>query len=366
MKRITVNAYEVALILKRGKLVNVLTEGKHWVGFGKNIRMYNTTLPFAICTTEMILMAESDLLKNHLTVVNIEDNMLGIETKDGKYTRVLKTGKIGYWKSPIQYTVEKLELITQEVPASIPKYILMKPEILQYLRVFPIESYQKGLLHIDGKFVKIMEPGVYYYWKTEEIATVKSIDMRLQNLELSGQELLTKDKAGIRVNFSAQYQVSDLQKAMVDTKDFEKQFYTILQLTLRAYVGTLTLDQLIASKDAIGPYIMKEAQEAAAEIGVEIGAGGIKDIILPGDVKEIMNQVLIAQKKAQANTIMRQEETASTRSLLNTAKLMEQNTMLMKLKEMEYMEKISEKIGEITVNGGSAVIDQLKQMVVAK
>ena len=74
-------------------------------------------------------------------------------------------------------------------------------------------------------------------------------------------------------------------------------------------------------------------------MGIKILGAGIRDIILPGDVKEIMNQVLIAEKKAQANVIMRREETASTRSLLNTAKLMDENTMLYRLKEMEFIEK---------------------------
>jgi regulator of protease activity HflC (stomatin/prohibitin superfamily) len=89
---------------------------------------------------------------------------------------------------------------------------------------------------------------------------------------------------------------------------------------------------------------------------------GIRDIILPGDVKDIMNQVLVAEKRAQANVIMRREETASTRSLLNTAKLMEENTMLYKLKEMEYVEKIAEKINTISVNGSGDLIGQLKQI----
>ncbi|MEM6802841.1 MAG: slipin family protein, partial [Bacteroidota bacterium] len=89
---------------------------------------------------------------------------------------------------------------------------------------------------------------------------------------------------------------------------------------------------------------------------------GIKDIILPGDIKEIMNKVLIAQKNAQANTIMRREETASTRSLLNTAKLMEENEMLFRLKEMEYVEKISDKINNISLSGGGQILDQLKEI----
>ena len=89
---------------------------------------------------------------------------------------------------------------------------------------------------------------------------------------------------------------------------------------------------------------------------------GIRDIVLPGEVKDIMNKVLVAQKSAEANTIVRREETAATRSLLNTAKLMEENDMLFKLKEMEYIEKIAGKIGEVTVSSGGKVLDQLTQM----
>ena len=77
---------------------------------------------------------------------------------------------------------------------------------------------------------------------------------------------------------------------------------------------------------------LKERQE---EYCVEMTGAGIKDIILPGEIREIMNTVLIAEKKAQANVIMRREEVASTRSLLNTARLMDENQTLFKLKEME-------------------------------
>jgi len=101
-------------------------------------------------------------------------------------------------------------------------------------------------------------------------------------------------------------------------------------------------------------------------LGVKVVDAGIRDIILPGDIKEIMNQVLVAQKKAQANTISRREETAATRSLLNTAKLMDYNPMLYQLKEMEYVEKIAEKIGEITVSGNGGMVKQLKDIFSVK
>ena len=90
---------------------------------------------------------------------------------------------------------------------------------------------------------------------------------------------------------------------------------------------------------------------------------GIKDIILPGEIRDIMNTVLVAERKAQANVITRREEVASTRSLLNTAKLMEENKTLYKLKEMECLERICAQVGNIQVSGGGALLEQLKMLI---
>ena len=133
---------------------------------------------------------------------------------------------------------------------------------------------------------------------------------------------------------------------------------------MRKYVGHYTLDELLANKEDVSIAVFEETKMNAEKLGVVIQGCGIRDVILPGEMKEIMNQVLVAQKKAQANIITRREETASTRSLLNTAKLMEDNEMLFKLKEMEYVEKIADKIGEITVTGNGNVIKQLKEIFV--
>jgi regulator of protease activity HflC (stomatin/prohibitin superfamily) len=134
------------------------------------------------------------------------------------------------------------------------------------------------------------------------------------------------------------------------------------QLALREYITGLNFDELLGKKDAIVAYILDKVAQEADSLGVKVAGFGIRDIILPGDVKEIMNQVLVAEKKAQANIILRREETASTRSLLNTAKLMEDNPVLFKLKELEYVEKLAEKISTISVNGNGVLLDQLRQM----
>jgi len=138
----------------------------------------------------------------------------------------------------------------------------------------------------------------------------------------------------------------------------------LMQLALRAFVGSFTLDELLSRKDTIAKEILAEVTAKINDLGLAVSDAGIRDIILPGDMKDIMNQVLVAEKKAQANSIMRREETAAVRSMLNTAKLMEENEMLWKLKEMEYVEKIADKIGEITIAGSGNIIGQLKEIFV--
>jgi len=88
------------------------------------------------------------------------------------------------------------------------------------------------------------------------------------------------------------------------------------------------------------------------EHGLAVRSVGVKDVILPGEMKEILNQVVQAEKVAQANLIKRREETAATRSLLNTARLMDENPTLLRLKELETLEKVTEKIDKLTVFGG--------------
>jgi regulator of protease activity HflC (stomatin/prohibitin superfamily) len=101
-----------------------------------------------------------------------------------------------------------------------------------------------------------------------------------------------------------------------------------------------------------------------AAYGIELGSIGVKDIILPGEMKTILNQVVEAEKAAQANLIRRREETAATRSLHNTAKMLEQSPVLLRLKELEALEKVTEKIDKLTVFGGLDGV--LKQLVAIK
>ncbi len=359
MQRIRVNAYEVGLVFRLGALEQVLRSGTYWIGWGRTVERYNMMQPF-LPGTELDILLRNERLRSLLDVIEIKDNEIGLHFQAGNFYKILRPGRHAYWKDVLDYSYEIHDMNSTEIPKDLSRKVLHNPQLASFVNIQLVEAQEKGLLFIDGNFEKELSPGVYYFWKNDRLVKILKTDLRKQLLEVSGQELLTKDKAAVRMSFYADYQVVDIRKAMLDTKDFAKQLYIQLQLALRTFIGTQTLDMLLANKDAIAPQIIEAVRAKVSEIGIQISGAGIRDIILPGEVKEIMNQVLIAEKKAQANVIMRREETASTRSLLNTAKLMENNEMLYRLKEMEFIEKIAENIEAISLNGGNGVIEELK------
>jgi len=361
MKKVRINTGFVGLVFRDKAYMRVLTEGVYWLKPGNKAVLYDMARPF-VAPVELNILMKDEALAALLTIVKVADNEIVLRFEDGIFKGVLTSGKYAFWNGVVEYTFTTINLGVKEISAAIDRNMLMKPEINPYLRAYVVESYEKGVMFVDGKFEKVMDPGVYYYWKNAIPIAVLKADLRQLQLEISGQEILTRDKAALRVNFYTQYKVVDILKAIVEAKDCEKQLYILMQLALREYIGKFSLDELLENKESVSDSILKTISASAGKLGVEILACGIRDIILPGEVKEIMNQVLVAEKKAQANTITRREETASTRVLLNTAKLMEDNAMLFKLKEMEYVEKIADKINSISLSGGNQVIDQLRDI----
>ncbi|MEL1242135.1 slipin family protein [Flavobacterium flavipallidum] len=363
IKRITINAYQVGLVFERGKLTKVLQEGRYWIIGNKELKIFEMKQSF-VAPIELNILLENKELASLLEVVEVGDNEIALYYTNGMFKEVLQTGRYAFWKAYVKNEFVKVDVTKVDITENIATTLLENAKLRMYTRKFQVFNYEKGLLFVDGKLIKEVMAGTYYFWNNNTTVEVKTADMRQQQLEISGQELLTKDKAGLRINFYVRYQVVDVLKALVDNKDFEKQLYVLMQLALRAFVGSLTLDELLSKKDTIATAILEDVTSKISTLGLSVSDAGIRDVILPGDMKEIMNQVLVAEKKAQANSIMRREETASTRSLLNTAKLMEENEMLWKLKEMEYVEKIADKIGEISISGGGNIIGQLKEIFV--
>ena len=264
-----------------------------------------------------------------------------------------------YWKGVIKVRVESYDLnegitlgtrLTKHLVIGNNARVLAVADAAVYARIVP--DGHVGLLYVDGELTETLEAGLHAYWNVAHAVGVELVDLRIKALEVQGQEILTRDKVALRINVTATFQYIDAAKAVRAVKDPLDQLYKEIQFGLRAAVGTRKLDALLEDKTAIDRDIENHLGMRFAEIGLSVISVGVKDIILPGDMKDLLGKVVEAEKAAQANVIRRREETNATRSLLNTAKVMESNNVALRLKELETLEKVTENVGNLSVVGG--------------
>ena len=364
MKRIVIAQHERGLYLKDRSIEKILGPGVYWIMdfLGRvSVPVYDITKPeFAYPAQDVLVKERADLVARWFQVIELGEQEVGLVYKNGRLSTVLAPGvRQLYWKGPVEVRVdvvniatdftvarEILRLIARARPGELAQAVTASVVVAEVAEKF------MGLLFVDGELVKTLGPGLYGYWKFNRSIKVEQVDTRLTEMEVSGQEILTKDKVSLRVNLSAVYQIVDAVKARKRLADFTGYLYRELQFALREAVGTRTLDALLGEKGELDRVIFDAVRAKAEAYGMVLASVGVKDVILPGDMKDILNQVVQAEKAAQANIIKRREETAATRSLLNTAKLMEENPILLRLKELESLEKITEKVDKLTVFGG--------------
>ncbi|MGV0752199.1 slipin family protein [Empedobacter brevis] len=360
MKKLAINNQEIGIYIKNNEIEKVYTKGNYWILFNKNIEKFNTNE--LVDEKYHTMFLENETLKSMVDFIEVLHNEVLIIYKNNQSYDSFYNKNVMIWKNSTQLKAVKFDLNSTEEIKNLTKReidILRKAGAIRIISVVP---YFEGIMFKDNEFDSVLKAGEYQFYNNETKISMVSFDMRPQTIEISGQEILTKDKAQLRINFMVQYQITDLLNAYQSNKDFEKMIYQAIQLGLREFIGNMNFDDLMSDKNSVTNYIIHKYQTQFQEIGLKLIDAGMKDIILPGEIREIMNRVLIAEKTAQANSITRREETASTRSLLNTAKLMEENETLWKLKEMEYIEKIADKVGEISISGGSNVLNELKTM----
>jgi regulator of protease activity HflC (stomatin/prohibitin superfamily) len=357
---------ERALITKNGRFGGILAPGEYRLfvmpGVSVDVEKHNVRdLVFQSTWADYLAKERPDVADRHFTRVETNDLQVAMVYVDGKLFKVMLPAKrMLFWRGTVDITAEIANVVDEpEVPAQ--KLPALERLGRESLATFcPVDEAKVGLLFIDNRFKRTLPPGKYGFWAVTGSQRVDIVDLRRQTIEVPGQEILSQDKVSLRVNILAEYQVKDAVKAKQTISNFEAYLYGLLQLTMRQALGRRTLEEILAEKTEVDESTASTVRTEMNALGVEVGAIALKDIILSSEMREIMNQVVSAGKQAQANLIRRREETAATRSLLNTAKLLEDNPILVRLKELETLEKLVEKVDRVTVTGGfEGLLDNL-------
>jgi regulator of protease activity HflC (stomatin/prohibitin superfamily) len=358
LKRIRVKLNERVVIFKNGLPLSAYGPGRHLL-WGRHLseqRWDTDKLVFhALPEVRATLPAE---WYREVTLGALER---GVLYRDGVPVGFLRPGVHHYWTADPSVRLSVFDVavplppLTAELEALIPSS--------EYIDV-TVQAHEKGLRFEQGRLVTVLGPGRYKLWTHPEARSqIANVDMRRTEVTIAGQELMTRDKVTLRLTLTVEYAIEDPVLATQKLANLRDSVYLAVQLAARDYVAGVTLDQLLEGREALTRYLEQDVVPKAARFGARVERVGVKDVVLPGEMKLLLNRVIEAEKEAAANVILRREETAATRSLVNTARLMAEQPILLRLKELEAMKEIAGQIKEVRVVVGS---DNLKALLPAE
>lgn len=340
-----VTEHQRSVLYAAGSIERVLEPGLHtfWT-------RANTPLTFSTFNTDDPLFAASSEVRAALPsawyeAFEIGEDERGVLFQNGTPSVYLKPGM--YWRWTFDETL-KVQRFDARLPLSKPTQGLMSVVPSSAVAFQVVAEYERALLYVAGSMEQVLKPGLYAFWtRADAPIAITKVDLRLQQLTITGQDLMTRDKVTLRLTLSAEYRVADpaLMAQMTDSP--RDAIYLKAQLAARDYVASVKLDELLEGRSVMTEFMEEALRPSAAAMGLELGRVGVKDVILPGDMKLLLNRVIEAEKEAAAQVILRREEVAATRSLANSAKLMAEFPGVMRLKELDALREMAASVGEL-------------------
>lgn len=349
---------ERVVLFKSGLPFRALGPGRHfvWGRFITEQRFNLSELTFK-ALPEVRAMLDASWF-DEVTIAPLER---GVLFKDGVPLVFLRPGVHRYWKVDESVTLKRFD-VTQALPPLTQELEQLIPRA-EYIDV-TVQAHEMGLRYEQGRLTGVLEPGRYKLWSHPEAQPrIATADMRRTEVAITGQDLMTRDKVSLRLSLTVAYAIEDAVLATHKVENAQTAVYTAVQLAARSYVASVTLDELLEGREAFTRYLAVEVVPKAKAFGVRIDDLGVKDVVLPGEMKTLLNRVIEAEKAAAANVISRREETAATRSLVNTARLMTDQPILLRLKELEAMKDIAAQINEVRIVVGA---DHLQSLLPAQ
>jgi regulator of protease activity HflC (stomatin/prohibitin superfamily) len=344
-----------AVLMRDGVPDRVLGPGHH-AFWGKHNKLAIWNLD------DLVFLAQPDvtaMLPPHwYTTVTLGPTQRAVLFRDERPVKFLRPGVHRIWTLNPNVAVQLYDVtgpvpdLTDELRAVIPAAEIVEATVRQF---------ERGLQYTQGRFTALLEPGRHVFWNHPGAkVTINVLDTRVQQLKVEGQELMTKDKVTLRLTLTAEYAPTDAPTTVHAVADVKDALYLAVQLAAREFVSGVTLDELLEQRDTLTRYLEAQVLPRAEMFGVRVHRVGVKDVILPGEMKTLLNKVIEAEKAAAANVIMRREDAAATRNMANTAKVIAENPVLMRLKELETMKDIAQQIDEIKLVVGA---DGLKHLL---
>jgi len=353
LKILTVQRNQRIAVLRDGALVHLLHPGRHWTWIWGVTEIVEIDV-----TADLVPLTQLDplpLIVAGTRIVTVRPDQAVVRKVAGRVRQVLGPGHYRVWDDGVLDE----ELVTIDLLAE-PLPLLPSDILTPTLNAWSEATASKRtalVLHRNGEPVKVLREGRYRLWR-DGPWSVHAVPMALNSLDVAAQDVMTRDQVPVRVKPAATYRVVD-PMVRVSEPQGPTQAYGAVQQALREVIATRDLESLVTDRDLLTNELVARARAVLPDLGLALERVWVKDVILPGDIKALVNKVTLARKEAEAYAIKRREEVAATRQLANTAKILEKNPVLLRLKELEALGELVGKIDKVVVVGGHELTKQV-------
>jgi regulator of protease activity HflC (stomatin/prohibitin superfamily) len=354
---IDVKIGERAIVLINGEPVRWLGPGRHteWTLFRKvEVRRLQTDSVVVTARPEELAIAPA----TDVEILAIGELERGVHWLRGRPLQWIGSGQVATWKVDPSARVEVLDV----------SGVATKPLASKVAEIADARDYKEvtvlagcvAIRYVDGVLDEVLGPGRHAVFTVERKVELVVMDLRERILAVTGQDVMTKDRVSLRLNLSATFGIADPERVATVARDADDVLYLAVQMAAREAVTSRTLDELLEGRDALASEIATAVKARAEAVGLKVSGVGIRDLVLPGDMKVLLNKVIEARKQAEANVILRREEAAATRALGQTAELLSEQPVLMRLKELEAYKDLAGSVGQVNLVVGEGGLDLMK------
>ncbi len=202
-----------------------------------------------------------------------------------------------------------------------------------------INQYERGVVLTLGRFTGLRDPGLRIVIPIFQ--RLIRVDIRSMPIDVSKQEIITKDNVTAGVDAIVYFRVINAPKAVLETTNYVYATSQFAQAALRDVTGNFELDELLSKREEISQQIKEIVDQQTDQWGIDVEAVKIQNIELPADMKRAMAKQAEAERERRSNIINAEGERAAAETLAEAARIIAGTPGALNLRTLNTIERIS-------------------------
>jgi regulator of protease activity HflC (stomatin/prohibitin superfamily) len=213
--------------------------------------------------------------------------------------------------------------------------------VLRSIRI--AQEWRRAVVLRLGRFHAVKGPGLYLLWPIDTIATV--LDMRIQTINITAEEALTRDTVAVGVDAIVFWQIEDARAAAINIVNVDEAIERVSQTSLREMIGATELSRLLSDRHTADTALRETIAVKTKSWGVAVRAVEIRDVAIPAALQDAMSRQAQAERERDARVTLASAETAIAEQVVAAAAIYARNPVALQLRQMNLLYEMNKERG---------------------